>query len=147
MSEKWYNVWVEDAWFIHTKYYHVEHVSLCHQISHECLLCVAHFGKINLFPGALPQFPKSKLLNSIHLTGNNFSGELPRSWGGLVELEHLSLSRNSLTGSMPKEFGNLERLGWLFLSQNQLSGNIPKEISGLKSLRCWDRFRTCFLYP
>lgn len=81
------------------------------------LLCVAHFGKINLFPGA-----------------------------GLVELEHLALSRNSLTGSIPKEFGNLKRLGWLFLSQNQLSGNIPKEISGLKSLRCWDRFRTCFLY-
>lgn len=37
---KWYNVWVQDAWFIHTKYDHVEHVSLCHPISHEWLCFV-----------------------------------------------------------------------------------------------------------
>ncbi|KAG8379874.1 hypothetical protein BUALT_Bualt07G0134700 [Buddleja alternifolia] len=74
------------------------------------------------------------LVNSIDLSGNYFSGEIPSEITSLLRLGTLNLSMNHLTGQIPP---NIERLQWietLDLSKNRLSGPIPPGMASLTSL-------------
>ena len=68
------------------------------------------------------------------LGGNQLSGSIPSSLGGLTNLRRLSLDGNQLSGSIPSSLGGLAYLEWLSLDGNQLSGSIPFSLGGLTYL-------------
>ncbi|KAG8366780.1 hypothetical protein BUALT_Bualt16G0003300 [Buddleja alternifolia] len=83
---------------------------------------------------ALQYYSTLYLVNSIDLSGNNFSGEIPSEITILVRLQTLILSMNHLTGKIPP---SIERLKWvetLDLSKNRLSGPIPPGMTSLTFL-------------
>ncbi|KAF8378108.1 hypothetical protein HHK36_029444 [Tetracentron sinense] len=74
------------------------------------------------------------LVESIDLSSNNLTGEIPEEIMSLLKLGTLNLSINSLTGKIPEKIGNLKMLETLDLSFNQLSGLIPQSLSSLSFL-------------
>ncbi|KAF3435222.1 hypothetical protein FNV43_RR22309 [Rhamnella rubrinervis] len=74
------------------------------------------------------------LVNSLDLSNNNISGEIPVELTDLIKLGTLNLSMNHLTGKIPGKIGNFERLETLDLSINKLSGPIPPSMSSLTFL-------------
>ncbi|GLT33099.1 hypothetical protein SLA2020_077130 [Shorea laevis] len=74
------------------------------------------------------------LVNSLDLSCNNLSGELPVGLTRLLELGTLNLSMNHFTGKIPGQIGDLKRLETLDLSRNKLSGPIPASMSSLTFL-------------
>ncbi|KAK9126709.1 hypothetical protein Scep_015555 [Stephania cephalantha] len=75
-----------------------------------------------------------QFMESIDLSHNAFSGEIPTEITGLLGLSILNLSMNQLTGRIPEKIGSMQILEVLDLSRNQLSGSIPPSISTLNSL-------------
>ncbi|XAR51993.1 Non-specific serine/threonine protein kinase [Bertholletia excelsa] len=73
------------------------------------------------------------LVNSIDLSSNNLSGEVPELTG-LSRLGTLNLSMNHLSGKIPEDIGSLTMLETLDLSRNQLSGPIPPSMASMTSL-------------
>ncbi|XP_027357421.1 receptor-like protein EIX2 [Abrus precatorius] len=74
------------------------------------------------------------ILQSIDLSCNNLTGEIPEEVGYLVGLVSLNLSRNNLCGELPSGIGNLSSLESLDLSSNHLDGRIPSSLSQIDSL-------------
>ena len=74
------------------------------------------------------------LVNSIDLSNNALSGDVPGGLTNLSTLGTLNLSINHLTGKIPKNIGQLQRLETLDLSRNQLSGPIPAGMASLTFL-------------
>ncbi|XP_020999242.1 receptor-like protein EIX2 [Arachis duranensis] len=74
------------------------------------------------------------LLNSIDLSSNHFTGEIPNEIVYLVGLVSLNLSRNNLSGEIPSEIGNITSLESLDLSRNHISGTIPSSLSEIDNL-------------
>ena len=72
--------------------------------------------------------------DSLNLSDNQITGEIPPEIGNLTNLTHLYLHSNSLTGSIPPEIGNLTNLTDLSLSFNSFMGSIPPEIGNLTNL-------------
>ncbi|KAF7030502.1 hypothetical protein CFC21_042031 [Triticum aestivum] len=72
------------------------------------------------------------LLQAMNLSGNQLSGEIPRSVAKLSYLTQLDLSRNQLAGEIPAELGAMRVLDALDLSSNKLSGDIPPPLAGLQ---------------
>ncbi|KAK9127429.1 hypothetical protein Syun_016226 [Stephania yunnanensis] len=75
-----------------------------------------------------------QFMESIDLSHNDFSGEIPTEITRLLELSILNLSMNHLTGRIPEKIGSMQQLEVLDLSRNQLSGSIPPSISALNYL-------------
>ena len=73
-------------------------------------------------------------LESLSLSRNQLTGEIPTELGSLANLLGLDLSGNQLTGEIPKDLGSLANLESLSLSRNQLTGGIPTELGGLANL-------------
>ncbi|KAM5581972.1 receptor-like protein EIX1 [Rosa sericea] len=71
------------------------------------------------------------LVNSLDLSNNNLSGELPVELTSLIMLGTLNLSMNHLTGIIPEKIGNLKSIETLDLSMNKLSGSIPQSMVSL----------------
>lgn len=74
------------------------------------------------------------LVNSLDLSDNNLSGEIPLELTSLIQLGTLNLSMNHLTGTIPFKIGNFKWLETLDLSMNKLSGPIPQTMSSLTFL-------------
>ncbi|KAK4337631.1 hypothetical protein RND71_042118 [Anisodus tanguticus] len=74
------------------------------------------------------------LVNSIDLSSNGLSGEIPSEITSLYKLGTLNLSRNHLTGKIPTDMEKLRWIETLDLSINQLSGPIPPAIATLDFL-------------
>ncbi|KDP44897.1 hypothetical protein JCGZ_01397 [Jatropha curcas] len=74
------------------------------------------------------------LLTTINLSGNNFTGKIPKSVGKLKGLKQLNMSHNHLTGNIEPSIGNLTNLESLDLSSNNLTGRIPIQLATLTSL-------------
>ncbi|KAL5567682.1 hypothetical protein UlMin_024257 [Ulmus minor] len=72
---------------------------------------------------------KHKLLLSLDLSGNNFTGGIPQMLGSCGKLVTILLNDNYLEGSIPPELFESKRLTKLDLGYNSLSGNIPAEVS------------------
>ncbi|XP_060667268.1 receptor-like protein EIX2 [Ziziphus jujuba] len=80
------------------------------------------------------KYPKLYLINSIDLSDNNLSGEIPVQLTSLIGLQTLNLSANRLTGKIPANIGNLTTLETLHLSRNKLFGPIPVSMISLTFL-------------
>ncbi|KAG6476805.1 receptor-like protein kinase HSL1 [Zingiber officinale] len=87
---------------------------------------------VGRLPDALADLPA---LTYLDVSGNNFSGEIPPSFGRFRRIESLSLVANLLTGGVPDFLGNLTTLRQLNLSYNPFApGSIPSSLSDLASL-------------
>ena len=68
-------------------------------------------------------------LTQLWLHGNQFSGTIPASIGGLTSLKELNLNGNKLVGLIPESLANM-KLQKLDLNNNHFMGPIPKFKSG-----------------
>ncbi|XP_023905694.2 receptor-like protein EIX2 [Quercus suber] len=75
-----------------------------------------------------------QLVNSIDLSNNNLSGEIPKEVASLQGLQSLNLSFNILTGRIPENIGDMRSIESVDFSINQLSGQIPQSMSTLTFL-------------
>ncbi|GMI86535.1 HAESA-like 2 [Hibiscus trionum] len=88
----------------------------------------------NLFIGELPDF-SSENLEVLQLSNNNFSGDIPPSFGQMRSLKFLSLAGNLLDGNIPSFLGNLTELIHFELESNPFkASHLPKEIGNLSKL-------------
>ncbi|PNY15421.1 receptor-like protein kinase, partial [Trifolium pratense] len=71
---------------------------------------------------------------TIDLSSNNLSGEVPLELFQLVQLQTLNLSHNNLIGTIPKTIGGMKNIESLDLSNNKLCGEIPQSMALLNFL-------------
>ncbi|XP_078168275.1 uncharacterized protein LOC144562846 [Carex rostrata] len=91
----------------------------------------------NRFSGNLPSY--SSLILVFKAGGNNFTGDIPSSLStGMSLLQTLDLSENSISGEIPASIGSLESLSMLNLSHNKISGEIPASIGSMLVLTSLD---------
>ncbi|VVB14433.1 unnamed protein product [Arabis nemorensis] len=81
----------------------------------------------NHLDSELPVMPKR--LVTVLLSKNSFSGEIPRRFGGLSQLQHLDLSFNHLTGTPSWFLFSLPNISYLDLASNKLSGKLPLNLT------------------
>ncbi|KAJ4836321.1 Leucine-rich repeat receptor-like protein kinase pxc1 [Turnera subulata] len=91
-----------------------------------------HDNRLNGTVLPLTNCTKLKLL---YLSGNDFSGPIPREISSLNLLLRLDLSDNNIRGDIPLELTKLTRLLTLRLQNNELSGRIPDFSASLPSLK------------
>ncbi|CAI5519918.1 unnamed protein product, partial [Closterium sp. Naga37s-1] len=91
--------------------------------------------------GSLPDGPDaySPSLETVILSGNALSGELPRSLLRAPALSRLDMERNNITGELLGEAGAYSRsITALILRNNSLSGAIPTALAEMTALRKLD---------
>ncbi|CAI5463681.1 unnamed protein product [Closterium sp. Yama58-4] len=90
----------------------------------------------NLLSGELPRaLFRSRWLQEVRLESNNFTGELPGEAGAYARnIFALSLRSNGLTGGIPPVLAEMTALRELDLGDNGLSGSIPTAIATLSPL-------------
>ncbi|XP_050382265.1 receptor-like protein EIX2 [Argentina anserina] len=71
------------------------------------------------------------LVNSLDLSNNKLSREMPVELTSLIMLGTLNLSMNQLTGMIPEKIGDLKSIETLDLSLNKLWGSIPQSMVSL----------------
>ncbi|KAG5222809.1 Leucine-rich repeat protein kinase family protein [Salix suchowensis] len=96
-------------------------------------------GNIPREIGKLPNLPSSLFnnlpnLKALHLSRNQFHGQIPAALYGCIQLKILSLSYNNFEGKIHKDIKNLTALEWLYLGYNKFNGTIPPEIGNLVNL-------------
>ena len=74
------------------------------------------------------------IINTIDLSQNNLSREIPIKLTNLSKLDILNLSLNHLTRKIPENIGDLQYLETLDLSCNHLSGPIPQGMTSITTL-------------
>lgn len=82
--------------------------------------------RFNKLTGAIPNDDLETLVNieSLSLSDNVFTGEVPTSLKSMTKLKKLRLGSNRLTGTLP-DFAEHSLLKSIDLSNNQLTGSIP----------------------
>ncbi|RYQ87290.1 hypothetical protein Ahy_B09g094769 [Arachis hypogaea] len=74
-------------------------------------------------------------LETLFISDNALSGEIPNCWMNWRSLFQVNLRSNNLRGEIPHSIGSLSRLIFLDLEENNLSGEIPLSLKGCKNLR------------
>lgn len=90
----------------------------------------------NKLASTLPLMPKGLVM--VFLSNNSFSGEIPKQYGQLSELQHLDMSSNTLRGNPPASLVTLPNISYLNLASNMLSGSLPNHLSCGRKLRFID---------
>lgn len=75
-----------------------------------------------------------RIMVSIDLSCNRFTGRIPKDISSLDALINLNLSMNELSGDIPGKIGAMQSLESLDLTSNKLSGEIPSSLSNLTYL-------------
>ncbi|XP_031403781.1 receptor-like protein 9DC1 [Punica granatum] len=91
----------------------------------------------NKISGPIPEWfgrVGSNTLTDLHLSSNNFTGEIPSSICQLSSLSDLILSDNRLNSTIPRCLGNLSNLFEMDLVGNQLQGPLPRSLANCTSL-------------
>ncbi|KAM7467748.1 hypothetical protein LguiB_015310 [Lonicera macranthoides] len=76
----------------------------------------------------------NEFFNSLDLSGNLLSGDLPNCWMSMKELVILNLANNNFSGKIPTSIGSLHQLQTLHLCKNDFIGELP---SSIKNCRFW----------
>lgn len=71
----------------------------------------------------------------LFLQGNELTGSIPTTIGGLWKLQALNLYDNNMMGPIPNEICNLKDLGFLSLGLNEFCCSVPRCLGDIKSLR------------
>lgn len=85
-----------------------------------------------------PNISKCSALNTLDLSANHLTGEIPSKLGELPNLVSLNLSQNQLTGQIPAQLSNCSFLNVIDLHANALEGLIPAELGNLERLQEFD---------
>ncbi|GAU50268.1 hypothetical protein TSUD_131210 [Trifolium subterraneum] len=64
-------------------------------------------------------------VQTLNLSHNNFIGTIPKTIGGMKNMESLDISNNKLCGEIPQSMTGLNFLEYLNLSYNSFNGKIP----------------------
>ncbi|CAI0399804.1 unnamed protein product [Linum tenue] len=64
-------------------------------------------------------------LQSLNLSDNSLTGDIPRDIGSMRSLESIDLSLNQISGEIPPSMSGMTFLSFLNFSSNRLSGRIP----------------------
>ncbi|XP_059433906.1 receptor-like protein 19 [Corylus avellana] len=88
--------------------------------------------------GRMPEFNRSRPLESLALSSTSFSGEIRHSIGKLKSLHYFDVEGCNFFGPMPSSLGNLTQLISLQLASNWLHGEFPIGIFHLPNLRSLD---------
>ncbi|KAL7553406.1 hypothetical protein ACHAWF_016684, partial [Thalassiosira exigua] len=103
----------------------------------------------NNMTGQIPDisrhFPRIRELNLSNQKHGNvgFTGPIPSTWAGLLDLTLLDISSNDLAGELPPDIGNLPKLKEFNMSNNNLGGSVygnedrvgvPKELGKLAGI-------------
>ncbi|KAK2427377.1 putative LRR receptor serine/threonine-protein kinase [Trifolium repens] len=119
----------------------------CHKLQHLTLSQVLEIFNIsslsntldlsyNSLSGNLPkEVGMLKNIDILFVSENNLSGDIPETIGECISLEYLNLEGNSFRGTIPSSLASLKGLQNLDLSRNQLSGAIPKILQNITFLQ------------
>ncbi|XP_076930921.1 protein NSP-INTERACTING KINASE 1-like isoform X2 [Bidens hawaiensis] len=66
------------------------------------------------------------MLQTLDLSDNHFTNEMPSSLGHLTALQYMRLNNNSLSGPIPESVASMTQLAFVDLSFNNLSGPVPR---------------------
>uniref|UniRef100_A0A0A0LUM0 Protein kinase domain-containing protein n=1 Tax=Cucumis sativus TaxID=3659 RepID=A0A0A0LUM0_CUCSA len=99
--------------------------------------------------GEIPkEFGNLPNLETLVLQENLLNGTIPSTIFNLTKLRIMSLFRNQLSGTLPPNLGtNLPNLVMLFLGENELTGSIPESISNASMLSKFDLSQNLFSGP
>lgn len=81
----------------------------------------------NKLDSNLPKLPKWLVM--AFLSNNSFSGEIPKQYGQLNQLQQLDMSFNALTGMPPPAIFSLSNISDLNLASNVFSGSLPRNLN------------------
>ncbi|CAI9266818.1 unnamed protein product [Lactuca saligna] len=100
----------------------------------------------NRLNGTLPAwiFQGNCTLQAMDLSGNAFSGGIPKEISNCKNMTILDLSGNHFTDKIPTEIGLITKLEQLLLGNNSLSKEIPESLLGLTNLKNLDLSRNNF---
>ncbi|CAJ1942439.1 unnamed protein product [Sphenostylis stenocarpa] len=87
------------------------------------------------YTGSLSATWNLPYLETLDVSNNFFSGQIPDSLSNLTRLTRLGLSKNSLTGTIPSSLSSLTNLQELYLDNNNLQGPIPVSFNALTNLK------------
>ncbi|KAK7282020.1 hypothetical protein RIF29_10485 [Crotalaria pallida] len=90
----------------------------------------------NKLDSSLPSMPKA--LKRLFVSRNSFSGEIPKHYGQLINLQQLDVSFNALTGTAPAELFALPNITYLNLASNVFSGSLQNHQKCSSQLRFVD---------
>lgn len=79
----------------------------------------------NDFSGEFPSIENLANLETLVLSNNKFSKNIPQSFTHLTNLRELHLEYNEFSGTIPHAFKQLTKMNVFWLQQNKLSGTIP----------------------
>lgn len=81
----------------------------------------------NKLDSDLPALPRGLVM--AFLSNNSFSGEIPKQYSKLNQIQHLDLSSNLLKGMPPGLLFSLPNISYLNLASNMLSGSLPNHLN------------------
>lgn len=81
----------------------------------------------NKLDSQLPRLPKSLVM--VSLSNNSFSGDIPKEYSQLLQLQKLDVSRNSIRGIPAAALFSLHSVTYLNFASNMLSGSLPSHLS------------------
>lgn len=64
-------------------------------------------------------------MRDFSISGNKFSGVIPKEISNMKKIEKLQLSSNDFTGTLPAEIGNFRQMTIFTVNDNQLTGVVP----------------------
>ncbi|KAJ4835899.1 hypothetical protein Tsubulata_006159 [Turnera subulata] len=97
-------------------------------------LNLSGFGLSGTLNSSISYLCQYKNLISLDLSGNNFTGAVPKMLGTCGRLSTILLNDNGLESSIPAELFQSKQLQKLDLGYNSLSGKIPPEVSFCSNL-------------
>ncbi|CAK7336677.1 unnamed protein product [Dovyalis caffra] len=81
----------------------------------------------NSLDSDLPSMPKGLIM--VFVSNNSLSGEIPRQYSQLSQLQHFDMSFNELSGKIPASLLSLPNISYLNLASNMLSGSLPDHLN------------------
>ncbi|XP_010520939.1 PREDICTED: leucine-rich repeat receptor-like serine/threonine-protein kinase At1g17230 [Tarenaya hassleriana] len=108
-------------------------------------LNLSGLGLVGFLTDSFPYLCLHDSLFSLDLSGNGFTGPVPRQLPTCSKLTVIRLNDNRFQGSVPAEIFLSDRISTLDFGRNSLSGEIPREVSSctnLEYLGLYDNFLT-----